>query len=53
MDVSDWFGRSETADDVLHPRPAAALAAAPDQPPRPWADGAALPPMPAGLPAPR
>ena len=45
MDVSDWIGRSETADDVLHARSAAALAAALDQPARPWADGDALPPL--------
>lgn len=45
MNLSDWIGRIETADDVILSRPAAALAAALDLPPRPWAEGDALPPL--------
>lgn len=43
--ISDWIGRSETAEDLIHPYPAAALAAALDLPPRRWAEAEALPPL--------
>ncbi|MFN0185663.1 MAG: MaoC family dehydratase N-terminal domain-containing protein [Aquabacterium sp.] len=43
--LSEWIGRSETADDILQPTPLRALQATLDHPALPFSTGAALPPL--------
>ena len=45
MNLRDWIGRSETAEDVLTPAPFAALSAALDREPARPAPGTPLPPL--------
>ncbi len=43
--LSEWVGRSQTAQDTLHATPLAALSATLDHPARDWPAGAVLPPL--------